>query len=72
MDQLKEIIEGEKKTDQSAREVQKQLDGKEDLDPVDTSSVLNTVLITINNEYQHQCFEEVITLAECSSYSSIN
>jgi len=62
MDQLKEIIEDEKKTDHGAREVQEQLDGKEDLDPYNTSSVLSTVLNTINNKFEHECFEEAVRL----------
>jgi hypothetical protein len=55
-EQLKEIIEDEKKTDKGAREVQEQVDGEEDLDLDNTSSVLNTVLNTINNKFEHECF----------------
>jgi len=61
-EQLQEIIEDEKKTDQGAREVQEQVDGEEDLDPENTSSVLNTVLNTINNEFEHELLEEVVRL----------
>jgi len=50
-DQLKEIIENEKNTDKGAKEVQEQVeDGEEVLYPANTTSVLNTVLSTINNE----------------------
>ena len=49
-------------TNQDAREVQEQVDGKEDLDPENTSSVLNTVLITINNKFEHRCLGEAFRL----------
>jgi len=50
LEQLKEIIENEKKTDQGSRVVQEQVeDGKEVPDPDNTSWVLSTVLNTINN-----------------------
>jgi len=46
--QLKEIIEDEKDTDRSAREVQERVEnGEEVLDPENTSSILNTLLNTI-------------------------
>jgi len=61
-EQLKEIIEVENKTDKGVREVQEQVDGEEDLDPENTSSVLNTVLKTINNEFEHRCPEEGVRL----------
>jgi len=61
-EQLKVIIEDEKKTDQGARVVQVQVDGEEDLHPENTSSVFNTVFNTINNEFQHECLEEVVRL----------
>ena len=38
------------------------MDGKEDLDPDNTSSVLNTVLITINNEFEHKWLDEAVRL----------
>jgi hypothetical protein len=61
--QLKEIIEDEKRTDQGAREVQEQVeDGEEVLDPDNTSTVLSTVLNTINNEFEHECLDEVVRL----------
>jgi len=50
-EQLKDIIEDDKNTDKSGREVQKQVeDGEEVLDPDNWSSLLNTVINTINNE----------------------
>jgi hypothetical protein len=62
-EQLKEIIEDKKKTNQGAREVQEQVeDGEEVLDPENTSSVLCTVLNTINNEFEHECLDEVVRL----------
>jgi len=61
-EQLKEIIEDEKKTDKDAREVQEQVDGEEVLDPDNTRSVLNTVLNTINNEFEHDCLDEAVRL----------
>ena len=51
LEQVKEIIEDEDKTDKGAREVQEQLNGEEDLNPDNTSWVLNTVLNTINNKF---------------------
>ena len=60
--QLKEIIEDEKKTDKGARGVQEQVDGGEDLDPDNTSSVLKTVLNTINNEFEQKCHDEAVKL----------
>ena len=62
LDQLKGIIEHEKQTDQRAIEVHEQVDGEEYLNPDDTSSVLNTVLNTINNELEHQCLDEAVRL----------
>jgi len=62
-ERLKEIIEDEKKTDKSAREVQEQgVDGVEVLNPANTSSVVNTVLSTINNEFEHECLDETVRL----------
>jgi len=62
-EQLKEIIEDEKNTDKGAREVQEQVeDGEVVLDPANTSSVLNTVLSTINNEFEHECLDEAVRL----------
>jgi len=62
-EQLKEIIEDEKDTDKSARDVQEQVEaGEEVLDPENTSSVLNTVLNTINNKFEHKCLDEAVRL----------
>jgi len=62
-EQLKEIIEDEKNMDKSAREVQEQVeDGEEILDPENTSLVPNTVLNTINNEFEHKCLDEAVRL----------
>ena len=67
-EQLKEIIEDEKKTDQGAREVQEQLeDGEEVFDPENTSSVLSIVLNTINNEFEHECRDEAVRLLNAHS-----
>jgi hypothetical protein len=61
-EQLTKIIQDEKQTNKGAREVQEQVDGKEDLDPDNTSSVLNTVLNTINHKFEHECLDEVVRL----------
>jgi len=37
-------------------------DGEEVLDPENTSSVLNTVLNAINNEFKHECLDEAVRL----------
>jgi len=67
-EQLKEIIEDEKNTDKDTREAQEQVeDGEEVLDPANTSSVLNTVLSTINNEFEHQCLDEAVRLLNAHS-----
>jgi len=51
------------KTDQGGREVLEQVgDGEEDLDTENTSSLMNTVLNTINNEFEHKCLEEAVRL----------
>jgi len=42
--------------------VQEQVDGEEDLDPDNTSSVLNAVLNTINNEFEQECLDEAVRL----------
>jgi len=60
-EQLKEIIQDEKNTDKGAREVQEQAeDGEEVLDPANTGSVLNTVLNTINNEFEHEGLNDAV------------
>jgi len=61
-EQLKEIIDDEKKTNEGAREVLEQVDGEEVLDPDNTSSVLSTVLNTINNEFKHEWLDEAVRL----------
>ena len=49
--------------DKGAKEVQEQVeDGDEVLDPANMSSVLNTVLSTINNEFEHKCLDEAVRL----------
>jgi len=61
--QLKEIIEDLKNTNKSAREVQEQVDdGEEVLDPENTSSVLDMVLNTVNNKFEHECLDEAVRL----------
>jgi len=63
LNQLKEIIEDKKKTDQYAREVQKQMEDREEvLDPDNTISVLSTVLKPIDNEFEHECLDETVRL----------
>jgi len=60
---LKEIIEEEKITDTGARDVQKQVeDGEEVRNQANTSSVLNTVLSTIKDEFEHKCLDEAVRL----------
>jgi hypothetical protein len=62
-EQLKEIIDDEKNTDKSAREVPEQVeDGEEVLNPENTNSRLNTDLNTINNEFEHECLDEAVSL----------
>jgi len=66
--QLKEIIENEMNTDKSAREVHEQVeDGEEVLDPENPSSVLNTVLNAINNEFEHEFLDEAVRLLNARS-----
>jgi len=48
------------KTYQGVRKVQEQVDGEEVLNPDNTSSELNTVLNTINIEFEHECLDEVV------------
>jgi hypothetical protein len=62
-EQLREIIEDEMKTDQCSREVQEQVeDGEAVLDPDNTSSVLSTVLNTINHQFEQECHDEALRL----------
>jgi hypothetical protein len=61
--QLKEIIEDKKNTNKSARNVLKQVDDSEEvLDPENTSSVLNTILNTMNHEFEHECLDTAVRL----------
>jgi len=61
--QLRVIIKDKKNTNKTATEVQEHVeDGEEVFDPQNTSSVLNTVLNTINNEFEHECFDEAVRL----------
>jgi len=60
--QLKEIIENTMKTDQGARDVLEPVDGEEVLDQDNSSSVLSTVLNTINNKYQPFFLDEAVRL----------
>jgi len=53
LEQLKEIIEDEKKTDNDARDVQEQVvDGEGFVNQDNSSLVLNTVRNGINNEFE--------------------
>jgi len=62
-EQVKEIIQDEKMTYLSAREGQEQVeDGRKVLDPDNTSSLLSTVLNTINNEFEYECLDEAVRL----------
>jgi hypothetical protein len=49
-------------SDKCTREGQNQVNGEEALNPDNTSSVLNTVLNTINNEFEQECLDEPETL----------
>jgi len=44
--------------------VQEQLHGEEFLDPDNTISVLSTVRNTINNEFEHECLDELVRLLD--------
>jgi hypothetical protein len=60
---LKGIIEDKKNTDKRASKVQEQVEDREEvLDPENTSSVLDTVLNTINNEFEHECLDEAVRI----------
>jgi hypothetical protein len=50
LDQLKHIIQNERMSNHGAREAQEQVDVEDVLNPENTSSVVSTVLNTINNE----------------------
>jgi len=63
MEQLKEIIENEKNTENGALEDQDQVvDGEKVLDPANTSLGLQSVLSTINSEFEHECLNEAVSL----------
>jgi hypothetical protein len=63
-----EIIVNKMKTDTGAKEILKQVeDGEEVLDLEITSSALNTILNTINNEFEHRCFHEAVRLLNTHS-----
>jgi len=58
-EQLKEVIDNKKKTDTGAMEVQEQVeDAEKVLDPDNSRSVFNTVLITIHNECERKSLDE--------------
>jgi hypothetical protein len=62
-EQLREIIADKMKNDQGSREVQEQVEyGEEVLDPDNPSSVLSTVLHTVNNEFEHESLDEAVRL----------
>jgi len=61
--QLKEIIEDEKNTDKSTRDIQKQVeDGVEVLYPENLSSVLSSVLNSINKEFEQKPLDKPVRL----------
>jgi hypothetical protein len=63
LEQLREIIEDQMNTFHGATEVQKQVEDCEELlDPANSSPVLSTVLNTSNNEFEHECLDEVVRL----------
>jgi hypothetical protein len=61
-EQLKEIIQREMNHDKGAREVRKQVDGNEVLEPHNAISVFSTVLNTIDNEFDYECLDETVRL----------
>jgi hypothetical protein len=67
-EQLKEIVENKKKTDQGSKEVQEQVEDGEDLrNPDNFIPALSTVLNTINNRFEHKCLDEVVRLLNSHS-----
>jgi hypothetical protein len=57
------IVENKKKPDNSACKVQEQVEDVEEvLDPGNTCSVLNTVLNSINNQFDAERFDEAVRL----------
>jgi len=61
-EQLKEMMEDEKKSYQGARKVQEQVDGKEVLNPDISRSELGTDLNSIHNEFDHDCPDKEVRL----------
>lgn len=62
-EQPRENIEYENNTDIGTREVQDQVVATEEiLDPTKTSSVMNTNINAINNEYEHKYHSEIMRL----------
>jgi len=63
LEQPKEIIENEKNTDKGALEVHEQVvNGEKVLDPANTSLVLDSVLGSINIQFEHECLNEAVSL----------
>lgn len=52
----------EKKNTQGAQEVKEKVDGKEVLDPDNTSSELSTMLNTVKNQCELQCLDHGVWL----------
>jgi hypothetical protein len=61
-EQLNDMIEDKKKTDEGSRGVQEQVDGDAALHPDNTSSVISAVLNTMNNAVEHECLREAVRL----------
>ena len=61
-EQLKEIIQDEEDTDKRATKVQEQMENGEVLDLANNSSVLNSVLHTINTEFEQECLDYAVRL----------
>jgi len=53
---------GQNEDRQRCKKVQEQVDGEKDLDPDNSSSVLDTVPNTINNEFEHECLDEAVKM----------
>jgi hypothetical protein len=63
LEQLKEIIEDEKKAVKCEWEVQEDVENDEVvLNPAHTSSVQNPVLNSIDTEFEHECLDEAARL----------
>jgi len=62
-DQLKEIIKVKMKTGNGEREAQQKVEeGEKVINPDNTSSILDTVLNTLNNKFAPKCVDEVVRL----------